>query len=495
MARFLITTIPVTGHVNPGLPIARALVRRGHTVWWYTGEKFRVAIEATGARYVPMRAAYDYDDSDTDAAFPGRAGRTGLAALKWDLKHLFYDLLPGQLADLQEILRVFPADALLADTGFLGAGALHELGGPPYAIYSITALTLSSRDTAPFGLGLPPDASPLGRVRNQVLAALFQRVVFRDVAAYADNVRRTLGLPPLRRSVFDGLSPFLNLQSSTLAFEYPRSDLPSQVHFIGPLLPDAPRDFAPPRWWPELRDRRPVVLVNQGTLATDPGDLIVPALQALAGEDVLVVATTGGASREMIASEWASISEAALFAAEMRVLLHAGMVGGFGHVYHVPMQHRARLVEPTMPGPLPKNAHVEPFIPFGVLMPHVDVMITNGGYGGVQFALAHGVPLVVAGATEEKPEIAARVAWSGAGINLKTKTPSPEQIRGAVRELLADDRYRENARRIQADYARHNAPGEAVALLERLALSKRPVLRSKPLPGRRPLHAEMAVDS
>jgi UDP:flavonoid glycosyltransferase YjiC (YdhE family) len=320
-------------------------------------------------------------------------------------------------------------------------------------------------------------------------------VVFRDVAAHGNNVRRALGLLPLRRGVFDGLSPFLNLQSSTPAFEYPRSDLPPQVHFIGPLLPAAPRDFAPPKWWPQLRDSRPVVLVNQGTLATDPGDLIVPALQALDGEDVLVVATTGGASRELIAGEWASAAEAALLAAEMRILLHAGMVGGYGHVYHVPVQHRARLAEPTRPSPLPKNAHVEPFIPFGALMPHVDVMITNGGYGGVQFALAHGVPLVVAGATEEKPEIAARVAWSGAGINLKTKSPSPEQIRSAVRALLATDDYRQNARRIQADYARHNAPSEAVALLERLALSKRPVLRSKPLPGRRPLHAEMVVDS
>jgi UDP:flavonoid glycosyltransferase YjiC (YdhE family) len=495
MARFLIATVPVTGHVNPGLPIARALVRRGHEVWWYTGHKFRATIEATGARYVPMQAAYDYDDSDTDAAFPGRAGRVGLAALKWDLKHLFYDLLPGQLTDLRSILRVFPADALLADTGFLGAGALHELGGPPYAIYSITALTLSSRDTAPFGLALPPDASPLGRLRNQALDTLFQQVIFRDVAVYANGVRRTLGLPPSRRSVFDGLSPFLNLQSSTPAFEYPRGDLPSHVHFIGPLLPDTPRDFAPPAWWPELRGGKPVVLVNQGTIASDPTDLIVPALRGLAGEDMLVVATTGGATAEQITREWSNASEAALLAAEMRVLLHAGMVGGFGYVYHMPAHHRAGLVEHAKPSELPTNARVEPFIPFGALMPHVDVMITNGGYGGVQFALAHGVPLVVAGATEEKPEIAARVAWSGAGINLKTKTPTPEQIRNAVRTILLNYAHRYNAERIKADYARHNAPEAAAALLERLAITGQPVLRSEPLVERRSLQTEMAMVS
>ena len=38
-----------------------------------------------------------------------------------------------------------------------------------------------------------------------------------------------------------------------------------------------------------------------------------------------------------------------------------------------------------------------------------DVFVTNGGYTGVTLALAHGVPLVQAGTTEEKAEIAARI--------------------------------------------------------------------------------------
>jgi UDP:flavonoid glycosyltransferase YjiC (YdhE family) len=44
------------------------------------------------------------------------------------------------------------------------------------------------------------------------------------------------------------------------------------------------------------------------------------------------------------------------------------------------------------------------------LLPHVDAMVTNGGYGGVQQALAHGVPLVVTGDSEDKPEVAARAS-------------------------------------------------------------------------------------
>ena len=147
----------------------------------------------------------------------------------------------------------------------------------------------------------------------------------------------------------------------------------------------------PPRWWSELDDDRPVVHVTQGTVDNDDlSRLIEPTIEALADEDVTVVVTTGG--RDV---------------GDIKVAL-------------------------------PSNTHVAEYIPHDVLLPKVDVMVTNGGYGAVQRAVSTGVPLVVAGSTEDKPEVAARVAWSGAGINLKTGTPTPTMIRGAVREILDD---------------------------------------------------------
>jgi UDP:flavonoid glycosyltransferase YjiC (YdhE family) len=366
---------------------------------------------------------------------------------------------------------------LLSDQVFAGAEALHELGGPPWAMLGVSALTLNSRDTAPANTALPPSASPLGRLRNGVLNALIHGVVLRDATSHLNYLRWKLGLPPLRRSLFDLLSPFLYLHGTTAALEYPRSDLPPQVHFIGPLLPEPARDFTPPSWWGELAGSRPVVLVNQGTVATDPGDLIVPALRALAEEDVLVVATTGGKPVEDIARAWSNALEEEQRAADMPVVLHSGLPSGLAPVYVVPLADRSTQRGSISPNELPANARVVPFIPFGALLPHVDVMITNGGYGGVQLALANGVPLVVAGASEDKPEIAARVAWSGAGINLRTKAPSPGQVRAAVQNVLGNPRYRRNAQRIQADYARHNASEEAATLLERLAATGQPVLR------------------
>jgi MGT family glycosyltransferase len=424
MVRVLICTHPITGHINPPLEIARELVRRGHEVRFYTGKKFRAKVEAIGAGFAPMQAAYDYDDADYDAAFPGRSRLKGLNQIIFDFKQLFIAPVPGQVEDLRAHLREWPADVVLSDPAFIGTKVLYRKGElPAWAVFNISVLGLPSKDVPPFGLGVLPDYSPLGKVRNRALHFLANRVVFRDVNRFLAATYRQVGLEP--EPFAPVASPMLYLQPSVPAFEYPRGDLIPSAHFIGPLLPHFGGQFDPPPWWGEVTGgARPVVLVTQGTVATDPTELIWPTLRALAGEDVLVVATTGGKNLD---------------------------------------------------GAPPANARVAPFIPFTELLPHVAAMVTNGGYGGATIALANGVPLICAGTTEDKPEVGNRVAYAGVGLNLKTNRPSEAQLRAAVRRLLADDRFRANARHLQAEFARHDAPAEAADLLERLAATRRPV--------------------
>jgi UDP:flavonoid glycosyltransferase YjiC (YdhE family) len=61
--------------------------------------------------------------------------------------------------------------------------------------------------------------------------------------------------------------------------------------------------------------------------------------------------------------------------------------------------------------------------------------------------------VVASGGKEDKPEVAARVAWSGVGRRLRSETPSPAQVRAAVRSVLDDPAYRERARALQASIA------------------------------------------
>jgi UDP:flavonoid glycosyltransferase YjiC (YdhE family) len=127
-----------------------------------------------------------------------------------------------------------------------------------------------------------------------------------------------------------------------------------------------------------------------------------------------------------------------------------------------------------------RNVRLEPFIPFADLLPYVDVVVTNGGYGGTQQALAHGIPVVAAGVTEGKNEVAARVRWSGAGIDLRTERPTPAQLRTAVHTVLEDPSYRHRARELQARYAARDAAGTAADLIEGLLPTAEPRL-----PGQR----------
>lgn len=430
MTRFLIGTI-AAGHVNPALPIARKLVECGHEVWWYTGKGFKEKVEATGAYHVPIRTGIDFTDIDTipKSWLEQRDALKGVGQFKFDLKHCFIDSAVTQLDDLIKIVDEFPVDVLLCDVFFLGMSWLHEKTGLPWAAFGMSALPFSSCDTAPFGLGIQPDNSFGGKLRNRFLNWLSQNILMRDVTVHLDRVRNSVGLPKRRQDFFTAtLSPFLYLQGTTPSFEYPRSDLPPQVHFIGTFLPPLPA-FTPPAWWDDLKFGKKIIHVTQGTIATEAGDLILPTIQAFANEDVLVVATTGG-----------------------------------------------QPVENLQINPIPANVRLEKFIPHGHLLPYVDVMVTNGGFNGVQIALAFGIPLVTAGQTEEKPEICARVQWSGVGIDLKTSTPTPEQIHDAVMKVLSSSEYKERAQSFKAEISNYDSPSLAAELLEQLALTKKPIL-------------------
>jgi UDP:flavonoid glycosyltransferase YjiC (YdhE family) len=95
-------------------------------------------------------------------------------------------------------------------------------------------------------------------------------------------------------------------------------------------------------------------------------------------------------------------------------------------------------------------------------------VVTNGGWGGTLAALAHGIPLVIAGGDLDKPEIAARVAWAGAAVNLKTGTPSAAKVASGVDRVLADPSFRDAATRVGAQLRSLGGAEHAAELLEEL---------------------------
>ncbi len=112
-----------------------------------------------------------------------------------------------------------------------------------------------------------------------------------------------------------------------------------------------------------------------------------------------------------------------------------------------------------------------------MLLPRVDVMVTNGGYGAVQRALAAGVPIVAAGRTEDKPEVAARVQHFGVGDRSAHRDADGD--RGAVAlcgTSWATRRIRAQARRLQSAYAARDSVAEIAALIDEVIGTRAPAL-------------------
>jgi MGT family glycosyltransferase len=419
----MFASTPATGHVLPGLPIASELVRRGHRVRWYTAARFAETVESTGAVHVPMDQGTDWGTDVIDDAIEGLRDKSGIAKLRWEIRAIFLDTIPGYLADLDRAYSERPFSTIVFENAFFAGAFFAARHHVPAVAYGVIPLTLSSRDTAPFGLGLLPSASPAGRLRNRLLDWAVHNLVFGDLQRLADRLHRQADLGPIPTFFLDLVAERSHafLQGTVAEFEYPRSDLPDHVEFVGPFLPPSTRDSRDlPEWWPDLHEDRPVILVTQGTVATDLSALVRPTIEAFSDSEHLVVASIGD-------HDDASLTN------------------------------------------IPANVRVERYIPFDRLLPHVDVMVTNGGYGGVHFALANGVPLVVAGRTEDKLEVARRIEWSGAGLRLKRDRPRASEVRHAVEQMLASASHRERARSIQTGIARSRSARTAADIIERQA--------------------------
>jgi UDP:flavonoid glycosyltransferase YjiC (YdhE family) len=78
--------------------------------------------------------------------------------------------------------------------------------------------------------------------------------------------------------------------------------------------------------------------------------------------------------------------------------------------------------------------------------------------------------------------IASRIGWTGAGITLKTRYAGAEQIRDAVRAILMNQRYREQAERLRSNFAGYNALDELARTVDAMLAQDRSMAKVRPDP-------------
>jgi UDP:flavonoid glycosyltransferase YjiC (YdhE family) len=430
---------PFDGHARPVLRIAGELLKRDFEASFISGKEWEEKAKAMGLEHyvsIPsglppeMQASLQVQPpelskqcDDMGAIFLSRMKHNYQAISK-----LFLDKMKHNYRVLIELLeQIHERDPkrpiiILNDSTYMGVLPL-MLGAPlpkgftvrPKTIHlRVASYSATSVDTGPYGAALPPDSSESGRARNKLLENLMLQGPWAPVVERQTQVLQELGVtdPPTDTPQDTWyLKHDAVVQMCPPSLEYPRSDVAAHVKFAGCISPQRhpqplAADFMYPHWWEEVTNReKKVVMVTQGTVITNPHDLVIPVTEALAArEDLLVVIILG--------------------------------------------KRGAKLPESVI---IPSNTRVIDYLSYDALLPYAFVFVMNGGYGGAMQGVAHGVPMVIAGAVLDKAEVAMRAAWAGVAVNLGVGSPSVERVRGAVERVLTDPRFHRRAEEIRRE--------------------------------------------
>lgn len=287
--------------------------------------------------------------------------------------------------DLDAAIADVRPDAVLIDVNAYGAQIYAERSGLPRATVLPSVVPVPGRGIPAYGIGMKPMRGPVGRVRDRLLWRVVERAFAKAMLPDLNALRRDLGLPELRSPLDNFRPPNTIIALTSEPLEYPRTDLPANVHLVGTQPWDPPSDR--PAYLDEPGD--PWVLVTCSTDYQGDEELARVAVEALRDEPVRVLLTLADAYDD--ATAWTA----------------------------------------------PDNVRVERFIPHGEVLPHAAAVVCHGGMGIVTRAAGAGVPTVVVPFGRDQPEIARRVTEAGAGIALKSKHLTPERLRDAVRRAVA----------------------------------------------------------
>ena len=425
--RILFASVPADGHFNPLTGIAMELIQRGYEVAWYASAVYAEKLQRLGIRHFPFKKALEVNGDNIETIFPERNNhKSQIAKLNFDMEHFFIRRSTEYYDDIREIRHYFSFDCMIADVAFSAIPLVKEKLHIPVISIGVFPLVETSKDLAPIGLGLTPATGFLGKRKQDLLRYISDRILFQKPNRLMKETLGDYGIETADSNVFDILvrKSTLMLQSGTPGFEYARTDLGSNIRFIGPLLPFQLQRTE--KWFDErINLYKKIILVTQGTVEKDPSKIIEPVLNAFRHTGHLVIATTGGSRTEQLKAAYPD-----------------------------------------------HNFIIEDFIPFSDVMPFADVYVTNGGYGGVMLGIENKLPMVVAGIHEGKNEINARIGYFGLGVNLQTETPDSTVMRSAVEKVLNDPLYKKNVEKLGSEFHDYNATGLAVHYVEQLLTEK-----------------------
>ncbi|WP_373526102.1 glycosyltransferase [Nostoc sp.] len=425
MTHFGIPSPSETGHITPMIALGCELQKRGHKVTFFQVPDAQQKVLSAGLN-CHLIGESEFPIGSMSQRYAELGKLSGLSAVRYSIQFM-QQVAAMNLRELPHIIKVAGVDALLVDQVARGCESVAEYLSIPFI--SVCNALLFNRET-----NIPPlftnwsyKPSWLAYLRNQMgyslisyLSQPFQNLV---------NEYRQQWKLPLYSSPNDYYSKLAQLSQQPAEFEFPRQHLPQCFHFTGPFINSASRE---PVYFPfEKLTGQPLIYASMGTLQNRQMEIFKCIAEACVGLDTQLVISLGGAlSPELL---------------------------------------------PSLPGePL-----VVKYAPQLELLKKASLTITHAGLNTTLESLANRVPMVAIPITNDQPGVAARLAWTGAGEVVPLAKLNVSNLRNAIKRVLKEDSYKQNAVRLQEAINRGGGVSRAADIVEQVVATGKPILSSR----------------
>lgn len=389
-------------HISRPLAIAAELRERGHEIIFAGDSPKDHFIRGEGFEVLPTYQV------EPDILF----NRIRQGKLQFVSDEELYRLIAAD----RDLYRQVQPDLVLSDGRFSAPLSAGLDGIPQAAVVNVSSTEYRALPYIPFFEWLPEKFlkrdSALWKSLDRFNLAL-EMLVFDNAATVFKKLSRGFALPRTVTATNCLAGNDLTLLADIPEY-FPTRDLPADYHYIGPLTWQSP--LPPPAWWPPKNDGKRLVYFTMGT--TWMGGSFTTLYERLRQEGLTAIIATGGQAQGLETIE--------------------------GEVY------------------------VEEFVDGDLVMAACDLVVCHGGNGTIYQALQHGKPIVGIPTIPDQQFNMRRVKALGVGESLSSKefAEHPEKLFALARQVGEDSRYRDNARRLQAQLAPLRPDQKAADLIE-----------------------------
>lgn len=414
-----------TGHWHTMLPLGKALQQRGHRVTLIGIADAQPKAQAAGLEFQIIGES-EFPSGSSAESLTKLGQLSGSAAFKYTIS-LFRETTKVLLRDTPIVIKNVGIEALLIDQTMGEGGTIADVVGLPF-ITICSAVVLNREPTVPpFMTNWSYNLAWWAILRNKLGYKLLTRVT-KSVTALIDNYRRDQNLPAYSHP-HQRYSQLAQISQQPAELEFPRTSLPEWFHFTGPYHDSTGREVADFPF--DKLTGQPLIYASMGTLQ----NRLLPVFHKIAAacQDLdaqLVISLGGSANPEVLQG-------------------------------------------------LPGNPLVVRYAPQLQLLEKADLTITHAGMNTTLECLTNGVPMVAIPIANDQPGVASRIVWTGCGEAIPVKKVNVNNLRTAITKVLTEDRYKQNALRLQEAIKKAGGIKRAVDIIEQVVSTGKPVLNQK----------------